>query len=64
MRDRVHNLTYLSMNGGANQLETCKRKSRGSRYYIYRLYGTLGNGINRPTIKDEFHGFLLMSCLN
>ena len=63
MGDRVHNLTYLSTMVVLTSLRRASERV-GAAGVIYRLFGTLGNGINRPTIKDEFHGFLLMSCLN
>lgn len=40
-------LDLLINGGGANQLETCKRKSRGSRCYISTVWNT--RKWNQPT---------------
>ena len=40
-------LDLLIKDGGANQLETCKRKSRGSRCYISTVWNT--RKWNQPT---------------
>lgn len=50
MRDRVHNLTYLSMVVVLTSLRRASERA-GAAGVIYRLFGTLGNGINRPTIR-------------
>lgn len=58
MGDRVHNLTYLSKMVVLTSLRRASERA-GAAGVIYRLFGTLGNGINRPTIKYQFSWFLI-----
>lgn len=58
MGGRVHNLTYLSMVVVLTSLRRASERA-GAVGAIYRLFGTLGNGISRPTIKYQFLWFLI-----
>lgn len=58
MGGRVHNLTYLSTMVVLTSLRRAGERA-GAAGVIYRLFGTLGNGINRPTIKYQFSWFLI-----